>query len=55
MVQSIARVIQKADPAEQVSGWLQGTKDILDAWLNNRPFHDSFYIVREGELAPQYK
>ena len=33
----------------------QGTKDILDAWLNNRPFQDNFYIVREGELAPQYK
>ncbi|KAK9826143.1 hypothetical protein WJX81_008585 [Elliptochloris bilobata] len=33
----------------------QGTKDILDAWLSNRPFQDNFYIVREGELAPQYK
>eukprot|EP00891_Asterochloris_glomerata_P002127 jgi/Astpho2/2127/Aster-00603 len=35
--------------------YADGTKKMLDAWFKGEAFEDSWYIVREGELAPQYK
>ena len=29
--------------------------DILEAWIEQKPFEEDYYIVREGELAPQYR
>lgn len=31
-----------------------GVRDMLDCWMQKKPFHEDFYIVREGELASQY-
>jgi len=30
------------------------TCEMLEAWLDGRPFEVDNYIVREGRLAPQY-
>jgi len=30
------------------------TREMLEAWLDGRPFEEDNYIVREGRLAPQY-
>ena len=35
--------------------YLEGTHGMLKAWLDNKPFEESYYIVREGELASQYQ
>lgn len=32
-----------------------GVRDILEAWIEQKPFEEDYYIVREGELAPQYR
>ena len=32
-----------------------GVRDILEAWFQHKPFEEDFYIVREGELASQYR
>lgn len=40
--------------------WLQaryadGTKKMLQNWFDEKDFPEKWYIVREGELAEQYK
>jgi formate dehydrogenase len=35
--------------------YAEGTKEILQCWIDEKPIRDDYYIVREGELAPQYK
>ena len=35
--------------------YMQGTHDMLNAWFDKKPFDESYYIVREGELASQYQ
>lgn len=40
--------------------WLQaryadGTKKMLQSWFDEKDFPEKWYIVREGELADQYK
>ena len=33
----------------------KGVQDMLNAWFEEKPFDESNYIVREGELASQYQ
>ena len=35
--------------------YAEGTKQMLQAWFDEKNFPDKWYIVREGELAEQYK
>ena len=30
------------------------TRDMLEQWVDRKPFKPENYIVREGQLAPQY-
>ena len=30
------------------------TRDLLEQWMDRKPFKQENYIVREGKLAPQY-
>ena len=30
------------------------TRDMLQQWMEGKPFKEENYIVREGKLAPQY-
>ncbi|BDA50598.1 Formate dehydrogenase, mitochondrial [Coccomyxa sp. Obi] len=32
-----------------------GVRDMLQAWIEHKPFEEDFYIVREGKLASQYQ
>ena len=32
-----------------------GVRDMLEAWVEHKPFEEDFYIVREGKLASQYQ
>ncbi len=54
---SVAPYIQSHDPAacrraqKRFAGM---TREMLEAWLDGRPFEEDNYIVREGRLAPQY-
>jgi hypothetical protein len=34
--------------------YAQGTKEMLEAYFNEKPMPEENYIVREGELAEQY-
>jgi len=39
-----------------VTGTLRrGTKQMLQNWFDGKEFPEKWYIVREGELAEQYK
>ncbi|KAK9917019.1 hypothetical protein WJX75_000031 [Coccomyxa subellipsoidea] len=40
------------DAQERYAG---GVRDILEAWIEQKPFEEDYYIVREGELAPQHR
>ncbi|KAK9917332.1 hypothetical protein WJX75_003190 [Coccomyxa subellipsoidea] len=31
-----------------------GVREMLEDWFQHKPFPEDYYIVREGELAPQY-
>ena len=35
--------------------YADGTKKMLECWFDEKEFPEKWYIVREGELAPQYK
>lgn len=35
--------------------YLQGTHDMLNAWFDGKAFEESYYIVREGDIASQYQ
>ena len=35
--------------------YADGTKKMLECWFEEKEFPEKWYIVREGELAPQYK
>lgn len=32
-----------------------GVRKILEDWFEHKPFPEDYYIVREGQLAPQYR
>ncbi|CAL8465001.1 g4536 [Coccomyxa elongata] len=32
-----------------------GVRKMLEAWFEHKPFPEDYYIVREGQLAPQYR
>ena len=32
-----------------------GVREMLEDWFQHKPFPEDYYIVREGELAPQYR
>ncbi|EIE20521.1 formate dehydrogenase [Coccomyxa subellipsoidea C-169] len=40
------------DAQERYAG---GVRDMLEAWIEEKPFEEDYYIVREGELASQYQ
>lgn len=35
--------------------YADGTKKMLQSWFDEKDFPEEWYIVREGELADQYK
>ena len=31
-----------------------GVREMLECWMQHKPFPEQYYIVREGQLASQY-